>query len=650
MDSYEPELGTDPSQVNEETKLIPAEVGEQPEQFQEAREPEEDPTLQEFQKQEERITRQDNEPQEAKAVIEPPEPKEIDEAEEPLEPKGRSKSFLEKSKRCIRSNWCPFGLTLILVLSITSFFITHYVILASLQRRIKEGVILQNSSDAWAHPACKTVVRCYFFNITNAEDVQGNNDTVRVKQIGPYVYRVLLDRADLVWNDNDTVSYRMNHTFIFDAENSAGSEDDLVTTVSLPTVIIDSYIGGSFGSILKPLLKLKVETYQTYKVGELMWGYESEDLMKLERIVKTLNIFKTIIPDVPTELGYFYKVNGTPGPVFNVYTGMKDFKNFNKIFSWDNQRKLPYWSSDLANTVRGTDGSMLQPFIDSSSELSIFDPPFYRAFDLKFQQKCKTLGIGCLRFIIPDSAFSNTTMPSNITVDELSNEQNDEDFDFPDLYDQEEDFDDQSDMFGDSDDTQLKLHDARNDQNSTKIRQTSETKVVHKPFLVPIKPKKGGFCSPKCMPNGMYSLESVFKGTPLYVSLPHLLGADAVYTQNVNGFQPDESQHRPHFDVDDVTGVVVNQRRKFQLNVKIPAGEEEHHGPIVPLFWTDTESTVSESLVSQIRTAHLAYKAIGALRFFILAIAVLAWIFIVVVLFVRSCRPCECEHYERLPA
>lgn len=74
----------------------------------------------------------------------------------------------------------------------------------------------------------------YLFNWTNSDAFQLNS-TIKpqFEELGPYRFRETVDKVDIVWNEhNHTVSYRKKASFVFDADNSNGTLNDMVTSVN----------------------------------------------------------------------------------------------------------------------------------------------------------------------------------------------------------------------------------------------------------------------------------------------------------------------------------------------------------------------------------------------------------------------------------
>lgn len=91
----------------------------------------------------------------------------------------------------------------------------------------------------WKNPPTPIYFDIYLFNWTNPSNF--NRDEVFpkpiLKEIGPYRFIEKKDKEDIVWNDNQTVSFRRKSTYFFDAVNSKGKMDDIVTTLDIVALV-----------------------------------------------------------------------------------------------------------------------------------------------------------------------------------------------------------------------------------------------------------------------------------------------------------------------------------------------------------------------------------------------------------------------------
>lgn len=79
----------------------------------------------------------------------------------------------------------------------------------------------------------------YLFNWTNPSNFSSEEVFPKpiLEEIGPYRFIEKTDKEDIVWNDNQTVSFRKKSTFFFDASNSKGKMDDMITTLNIVALV-----------------------------------------------------------------------------------------------------------------------------------------------------------------------------------------------------------------------------------------------------------------------------------------------------------------------------------------------------------------------------------------------------------------------------
>ena len=77
------------------------------------------------------------------------------------------------------------------------------------------------------------------------------------------------------------------------------------------------------------------------------------------------------------------------------------------------------------------------------------------------------------------------------------------------------------------------------------------------------------------VPQSMFHFLGFFflSGAPIYVSMPHFLGADPYYFDLVHGLRPDRSKHQPYFHLHQLTGVCLSASRRYQLVLQV----KEYH-------------------------------------------------------------------------
>lgn len=78
-----------------------------------------------------------------------------------------------------------------------------------------QSLVLAKNSTAYhyfVNPPLNPQLRVHIFNYTNADRfLQGTDSKLIVRDIGPYVYTEKTQKVDVVYNDNNTISYRVNY-------------------------------------------------------------------------------------------------------------------------------------------------------------------------------------------------------------------------------------------------------------------------------------------------------------------------------------------------------------------------------------------------------------------------------------------------------
>lgn len=74
-----------------------------------------------------------------------------------------------------------------------------------------------------------------------------------------------------------------------------------------------------------------------------------------------------------------FKRNGTEYQNLTILTGKDDITQVGKILTWNNLIKLPFWDSDLANQIQGSDGSLFGPFKTKKDTLYVFNSDVCRS-------------------------------------------------------------------------------------------------------------------------------------------------------------------------------------------------------------------------------------------------------------------------------
>uniref|UniRef100_A0A673HHW7 Lysosome membrane protein 2-like n=1 Tax=Sinocyclocheilus rhinocerous TaxID=307959 RepID=A0A673HHW7_9TELE len=219
-------------------------------------------------------------------------------------------------------------------------------------------------------------------------------------------FREYRPKEEVKFLDNGTRVEAVNpKTYVFEPNMSRGSEDDIVRTVNIPAVtVMEKAKGRWFEGFVSALMKSNnIGVFGTFRVGDLLWGYE-DPLLKL--------IQKFITMD--DHFGLFYKKNGTDDGDYIFFTGKQNYQDFARIDEWNGQSTLNWWSTEGCNRINGTDGASFHPVITKTEKLYIFSPDLCRSIYAQYESDVSVRGVPGFRFVPPSEVFANLTInPDN---------------------------------------------------------------------------------------------------------------------------------------------------------------------------------------------------------------------------------------------
>ncbi|GFS03119.1 scavenger receptor class B member 1 [Elysia marginata] len=108
-------------------------------------------------------------------------------------------------------------------------------------------------------------------------------------------------------------------------------------------------------------------------------------------------------------------------------------------------------------------------------------------------------------------------------------------------------------------------------------------------------PEMNGFCTPDvehCLRSGAINMSHLYYGSPVCVSLPHFVGGDPYYQQQVKGLKPDAEKHQPFYNYHPLTGVALTGSRRYQINLmtrpyKYFEAFQKLPEAYIPILWID---------------------------------------------------------------
>lgn len=273
---------------------------------------------------------------------------------------------------------------------------------------VKNTVIDPNNAmtyTMWKDVPVPFFMSVYFFNVLNPKEML-KGEKPMVEQRGPYVYRKRIQKDNITFHANNTVSYREYRQYFFEPSMSVGPESDIIT---IPNMLVLG--AGVMMEDLPYAVRLMISaTFKTFKEGpfltktveELMWGYDS-------KLVEFLNKYLPGMLPSSGKFGLFAEFNNSNTGLFTIFTGKDDIQNVHKVDSWNGLTELSYWRTPQCNMINGTAGQMWPPFMTKETTLPFYSPDACRSMELVYQRSGLMKGIPYYRYVAPTTLFANGT-------------------------------------------------------------------------------------------------------------------------------------------------------------------------------------------------------------------------------------------------
>ncbi|XP_054258356.1 lysosome membrane protein 2-like isoform X2 [Macrosteles quadrilineatus] len=333
-----------------------------------------------------------------------------------------SRSNLNKRKQqCSRRKLkyeygcCFTAISIVFILStigcIIMWFTDLYLDSILNQMTLKEGTEI---FAAWQKPPVKPLICVHVFNYTNFDDyTAGKSKKLKVKETGPYCYRETLEKIDVKFYDNGTVSYGDRRTHVFEPNNSTGSIND---TLIVPNVILISaeamirelpilvqlVVGGALtrGFNMTPMIKVPAH--------EFLFGYNDKFMSFMKGLSRFLH------QEIPFEkFGMLAMRAAVTNDRLTITTGSNDLDEIGVVTAVNGRDKMTAWDDDECNRLDGSDGAFFPRHqINQTARLYLFHKDLCRKLPLEFQKEVDFQdGVLGMRFHTPSNVYNTTGVP-----------------------------------------------------------------------------------------------------------------------------------------------------------------------------------------------------------------------------------------------
>ncbi|KAF5290039.1 hypothetical protein FQA39_LY14820 [Lamprigera yunnana] len=323
---------------------------------------------------------------------------------------GPKKASLCGRKFNTRQLWVLAGLCLLFLTSCLGISLMFGT--TTFDSYVLSNLILSNTSASyyiWKGPAVKSYLKVHIFNYTNVEQYEkGIDGKLRVNEVGPFYYEEYLEKVNVKFHPNGTVSYQEKRTQHYRQDLSNGLQKNVTVVVpNIPLfgaaamgkesfyvarVTMSTVLKGLFS---KPFLDIEVDDY--------LWGYNDAVYIIAKQLLK----FNRNSPPFD-KVGMFIQRRGISKQVLNMHTGVTDINKVQQLDNFNGKNHTTHWAAKECNAIRGGDGSAFPPFdVRTKQTVYVYNKEMCRSLPLLYQQDVKIFNgkINGLKYVLPTDAF-----------------------------------------------------------------------------------------------------------------------------------------------------------------------------------------------------------------------------------------------------
>ncbi|KAF5296337.1 hypothetical protein FQA39_LY12554 [Lamprigera yunnana] len=262
----------------------------------------------------------------------------------------------------------------------------------------------------WQKPGVVRLTKVYIFNVTNPEDFLVLGEKPNLNEVGPFVYREDMEKINIKFHDNGTVSYQHKKILNFVPEMSV-NKNELLTVPNIPLLTLSS-LSNSFGYFIQKTISfaLSVGHYNPFvkvTADQLVFGYD-------DSLVSLAHRFYPKNKRPMDKMGLLIKRNGTLAEVHTINTGYTGMDKFGLLDKLNGKDSLPYWSEKPCSDIAASEGSFFPPRdVTKSDIVHIYDKDLCRILPLKYRGPAVKQGIAVDLYTPPDNVFETVSKNPN---------------------------------------------------------------------------------------------------------------------------------------------------------------------------------------------------------------------------------------------
>lgn len=498
----------------------------------------------------------------------------------------------------------------------------------------------------WESPPVPIYQKFYFYNVTNAAEIEQMGAKPLLEEIGPFTYRSHWQKQEMEHNAlENTIKYKHFKQWHFEPDLSITDHSLQIVTLNAPLAVTLTLIQSASNAV-----RLLV----TLSLDGLSEGFFTKRSVRQLLFEGYPDLLTTFGPLLNSEMlsqgghfGYMNARNNTFDGAFEINTGADDIAKLNTIRKYNGRARLAHWShhshhgghssspssqhhhstatpgggggggqvssSSVGNRCDSLEGAstgeMFPPIMsDNQTVLKLFQPDFCRVWRLNLDGKYEQAGTGLRlsRFKASRDIFRNSTdLPENVcyfkhhhhasrhhSTPAESNRVPADPAAAASTRHRPGHHSSANSSAG-SDSSSASQPNQQSSANRQQQGPASNNNNNNNNVRPPATPAAGHTNKVRQeWPAGVFTLGPCKFNAPIYMSMPHFLDADPYFAGQVDGLAPDPLRHEFFVDLEPRTGSPVTLAARVQLNVAIskPPGLVRFRNIpeiMFPVFWQE---------------------------------------------------------------
>ncbi|CAH1393878.1 unnamed protein product [Nezara viridula] len=237
----------------------------------------------------------------------------------------------------------------------------------------------------WRYPPTKPRLFVYIFNYTNSEKFLEGKEMPKVQEMGPYVFSEEMERINVVFNPNSTVTFQEVKRIEPLPNESNGTFNDMVWVPNIPYLTIVN-VASSADYAVQTVFSVfgsssKVTPFLNVSVNDFIWGIR-------DNFFESLRKMKQFFGDESLKpFGFLAKRKGFHPDIITMNTGNRDLDTVGIITRWNGASKIGKWGNTTCDSMESTDGSMFPGRLVMRGEpLYVYAHSMCRRIPLRFNR------------------------------------------------------------------------------------------------------------------------------------------------------------------------------------------------------------------------------------------------------------------------